>query len=397
MKGLNTSKDAGKPVKLTKLNRTVCVRLLVSSEDSVKLSETHALYRDACNFVVPIVCKNKGSRLWQRFALHKAAYSKIRETFPTLGAQLACNVIRSVSSAYKTELANHPQQLKQPELKAIRFKNPSVHLDKNTITYRDNGTVSLYTLKGRVEVTLAPRDRQLLLLASGKRKESNLVLHCGYGKRLDFWELHITIENEISPVAPAELQTKEVMMGVDVGENNMASASTGKLWKAGNLKHNRDKKQSLRTRLQRNGSRSAKQHLRKASRRERRHVAHVNHVVSREIVNEAKAKDKKLIIPEDLTHIRERIKANLRVRTRLHRWPFRELQQMIVYKAVSEGMEVMFVDPHYTSQTCDRCGKLGARKKHRFRCSCGYRAHADLNASRNLLGLGYQLMSQGLQ
>ena len=397
MKGLNTSKDAGKPVKLTKLNRTVCVRLLVSSEDSVKSSETHALYRDACNFVVPIVCKNKGSRLWQRFALHKAAYSKIREKFPAQGAQLACNVIRSVSSAYKTELANHPQQLKQPELKAIRFKNPSVHLDKNTITYRDNGTVSLYTLKGRVEVTLAPGDRQLLLLAFGKRKESNLVLHCGYGKRPDFWELHITIENEIPPVAPAELQTKEVMMGVDVGENNMASASTGKLWKAGNLKHNRDKKQSLRTRLQRNGSRSAKQHLRKASRRERRHVAHVNHVVSREIVNEAKAKDKKLILLEDLTHIRERIKANLRVRTRLHRWPFRELQQMIVYKAVSEGMEVMFVDPHYTSQTCDRCGKLGARKKHRFRCSCGYRAHADLNASRNLLGLGYQLMSQGLQ
>ena len=179
----------------------------------------------------------------------------------------------------------------------------------------------------------------------------------------------------------------------------MAAASTGKLWKAGKLKHNRDRKQSLRARLQRKGSRSAKQHLQKASRRERRHVAHVNHVVSREIVNEAKDKNKnkKLIILEDLTHIRDRIKANLRVRARLHRWPFRELQQMIVYKAVQEGMEVMFVDPRYTSQTCARCGKIGARKKHRFQCSFGYRAHADLNASRNLLGLGYQLMSQGLQ
>ena len=126
-------------------------------------------------------------------------------------------------------------------------------------------------------------------------------------------------------------------------------------------------------------------------------MAHVNHVVSREIVNEAKGKNKKLIILEDLTHIRDRIKANLRVRARLHRWPFRELQQMIVYKAVQEGMEVMFVDPHYTSQTCAHCGKIGVRKKHRFQCSCGYRAHADLNASRNLLGLGYRLMSQGLQ
>ena len=396
MKGLNTSKDAGKLVKSSKLNRTACVRLVVNPEDSVKLLETHALYRDACNFVVPFVCKNKESRLWQRFALHKAVYSKIHETFPALGAQLACNVIRSVSSAYKTELANHPQQLQQSELKTIRFKNPSVHLDKNTITYRDNNTVSLYTLKGRVGAVLALGNHQLLLLASGKRKESNLVLHRGYGKRPDFWELHITVENEVQPVSPLELQTKEVMMGVDVGENNMAAASTGKLWKAGKLKHNRDRKQSLRTRLQRNGSRSARQPLRKASRRERRHVAHVNHVVSREIVNEAKSKNKKLIILEDLTHIRDRIKAKLRVRARLHRWPFRELQQMIVYKAVQEGMEVMFVDPHYTSQTCAHCGKIGVRKKHRFQCSCGYRAHADLNASRNLLGLGYLLMSQGL-
>ena len=70
---------------------------------------------------------------------------------------------------------------------------------------------------------------------------------------------------------------------------------------------------------------------------------------------------------------------------------------MTVYKAVQEGIEVMFVDSHYTSHTCTRCGKLGDRKKHRFQCSCIYRAHAGLNASRNLLGLGYQLMSQGLQ
>ena len=70
-------------------------------------------------------------------------------------------------------------------------------------------------------------------------------------------------------------------------------------------------------------------------------MAHVNHVVSREIVNEAKDKNKKLIILEDLTHIRDRIKTNLRVRARLHRWPFRELQQMIVYKAVQEATKLL--------------------------------------------------------
>ena len=57
----------------------------------------------------------------------------------------------------------------------------------------------------------------------------------------------------------------------------------------------------------------------------------------------------------------------------------------------------MYVDPRYTSQTCSACSQLGKRTKHRFVClHCGLRAHSDLNASRNLQGLGYQLIAQGL-
>ena len=50
----------------------------------------------------------------------------------------------------------------------------------------------------------------------------------------------------------------------------------------------------------------------------------------------------------------------------------------------------MYVDPRYTSQTCSACSQLGKRTKHRFVCP------SDLNASRNLQGLGYQLIVQGL-
>ncbi|MDR3770115.1 MAG: transposase [Sutterella sp.] len=94
--------------------------------------------------------------------------------------------------------------------------------------------------------------------------------------------------------------------------------------------------------------------------------------------------------------MRDRIKAGLRVRTRLHRWPFRELQEMIVHKAAREGIEVVFVDPRYTSQTCSKCKALGKRRKHRFVCSnCGNRAYADVNSACNLRDLGYQWITQG--
>jgi transposase len=87
---------------------------------------------------------------------------------------------------------------------------------------------------------------------------------------------------------------------------------------------------------------------------------------------------------EDLTHIRDRIQAGLRVRTRLHRWAFRQLQAFVQYKGEAAGLKVEFVAPAFTSQTCNACGRLGKRVKHCFTCSCGNLAHSDVNASRNI-------------
>ena len=73
-------------------------------------------------------------------------------------------------------------------------------------------------------------------------------------------------------------------MGVDVGENNAAALSTGRIFKAGKMKDDRDKYLSSRARFQRNGSRSARQALRKASGREQRHVEQINDEISKSII-----------------------------------------------------------------------------------------------------------------
>ncbi|MGR6034310.1 MAG: zinc ribbon domain-containing protein [Candidatus Nitrosoglobus sp.] len=57
------------------------------------------------------------------------------------------------------------------------------------------------------------------------------------------------------------------------------------------------------------------------------------------------------------------------------------------YKAESADLQVVFVNPAYSSQTCSVCGCLGSRVKHKFSCSCGHVAHADWNASQNLAAL----------
>ena len=401
-KGLNTSADGVRRVEGSgKCVRTACVRLeLLDPVAHEKLAATQRLYAQVCNFVVPTVAADRTKRLWQRFTLHHAVYDKIKAKFPDLGSQYACNVIRSVSAAYKTELAKHPAQLKSEDkkLKTLVFRHPSVHVDKNTLTFFPDGTVSISTISGRIRARLCPGPFQKELLASGKRKECNLVLHPRRGRKEAFWELHIAVESQgCSGEEHLKNLKADEIMGIDVGENNIAAVSTGRIWKAGALKDKRDRYMSQRKRLQRNGSQSARQHLKKASGRERRHVTHVNNVVSKEIVQEAAKRGIKLIALEDLTHIRDHIKAGKRIRSRLHRWSFRELQEMIVYKAAAAGIRCVFLDPRYTSQTCSQCGAPGKRHKHGFRCSqCGHLAHSDLNASRNLQGLCRQLSAQGL-
>ncbi len=63
------------------------------------------------------------------------------------------------------------------------------------------------------------------------------------------------------------------------------------------------------------------------------------------------------------------------------------LYGMIRYKAASAGGRVMSVEPRNTSTDCSECGgrEPGARRKERYRCSCGAELDADHNAARNVL------------
>lgn len=60
----------------------------------------------------------------------------------------------------------------------------------------------------------------------------------------------------------------------------------------------------------------------------------------------------------------------------------------VEYKSEAAGLRVVYANPAYTSQTCSGCGSLGTRHRHRFSCSnCGFLAHSDGNAARNLAGI----------
>jgi len=352
--------------------RTASIALFVTPEQSSALTALRTAYAGACNRLVPTVREH---RLWNRVGLHRRAYHDLRRATP-LGSQMCCNAIFTVCKAFKAQ-KELGRIRKDAQVPAIEFDRASVHFDKRTYALKGDA-VSLYTLEGRISVCLRPGEHQRRILASGRAKEAELIFRKGR------WFFNLVVEStDVQQVASGPV------MGVDVGENNLAATSTGKVFGGERLRHQRDEHLALRRRLQSNGSQSAKHRLRQVSGKEMRRVKHVNHETSKAIVEEAIRLGMSQIVMEDLTHIRDRIKAGKRVRARLHRWAFRQLQTFVRYKAQAAGIAVKYVKPAYTSQTCAACGSLGQRAKHRFVCDqCGLRAHADLNASRNLARIG---------
>ncbi len=209
--------------------------------------------------------------------------------------------------------------------------------------------------------------------SQGITKEGELI--CKKGR----WYFNLVLD---LPDPPLQESTK--LLGVDLGENNVYATSSGTMFSGGKIRHERDQFLGKRRALQSNGSQSARQLLKKISGKEERRMKHVNHKLSKEIIQEAIEQKAGVIVLEELTNIRKRFKAGKRMRTRLHRWGFRQLQMFIQYKAEAKGLSVLYVNPAYSSQICSVCGCLGVRERHLFKCLCGNQQHADWNASRNL-------------
>lgn len=83
-------------------------------------------------------------------------------------------------------------------------------------------------------------------------------------------------------------------------------------------------------------------------------------------------------------------------------WSFYQLRQFLEYKCIKEGVDLVLVNPRYTSQTCHKClhihpvaGK-SYRNGKKFSCgNCGWTGDADFNGSKNIELLGVSVNHPG--
>jgi len=210
----------------------------------------------------------------------------------------------------------------------------------------------------------------------------------------------IEIDSEycfVSVTVPEEPQYNvEGWLGVDrntTGHCVVASCTkTNKVMFLGKKsQHIHEKYKNIRKKLQRL---SKLKKLTAIKRRESRIQTDLNHKLSRKLVNYAK-QNKCGIKLEELEGIRKRINQAKSFKYSLNSWAYYQLQTFTEYKSKLAGVPIIYVAPHYTSQLCHKCSRLGIRNGKSFKCPhCGYTSHADSNASWNIAYRNEKLLAE---
>ena len=336
---------------------SIKAKLVVSAQARQELKFAMEEFNRACNTLSELSFQRD---LHRQYDIHHQGYRLMRQE-TVLPSQHVINAIAKVSAAYTRDSDKWHQ-----------FKpHSSLRYDDKSMTLRpDFQTVSLTVCpKGRISGQLQMSARMRKQLQRGEPGSAELVYRKG-----NFY-LHISIT-----IPAPEVTQPQGSLGVDLGFNRVAVTSDNKFHTAKSIRHRKSGYKRTRQSLQANGSKSAKRALKRVSGREMRFVADTNHCVSKQIVADAKANSQRIVL-EDLNGIRETSKAKC-----VHDWSFAELQEMISYKAAGAGVEVVFVSPRYTSQTCSRCLHLGVRpNQSSFECrDCGYQINADLNGAKSV-------------
>jgi putative transposase len=368
---------------------TVSCKLEVSPSQVEKLDAVLCAFASCCEYVN----KNTDLKLTNQIAVQSLIYKEARD-YSGLSAQMTIHAIRRVCANRKTaKQQNRPVQ---------GFAPTSATYDARTFTFKEKDwAVSLTMLKGREKFPLHIGNYQRHLLTGRNPKSAVLV------KRKDgTYYLQIQLESE--PPIP---EKTDKVLGVDLGRTDIAVTSAGEKFSGKKITQVRDKYARVRASLQRKASkgtrstrRRARQVLQRLGGRERRFQTQVNHTVSYQLIQHAKNTNQTIAL-EDLTGIRERTNQPPRSKTERRRsnsWAFFVLRQFLVYKAIKFGVNLVFVDPRYTSKTCHKCLHIhpvkneSYRSGKRFRCGhCGWCGDADENGAKNISSLGLLLNQPG--
>src|SRR3990167_11072984 len=288
-----------------------------------EIINTIKAYTKGLNLCIDIAWQNKISN---NIKLHPFAYATLRYTLPS---QLAVACIKQACG-----------MVKKAKSKPI-VKRTSVRYNFQRSANLKNDILVLRLLNKRQEFKLNIPECYKEYF-SWKISESLLRMD---NKGRAFFLF--TFSKEVDAINNI---TQNIVLGIDLGVNNLAVTSDSRFYNSAKVKQIKRKFKFIRAKLQAKGTQSARRLLRKISGKEKRFMAWVNHNISKEIVSSF---DGNKIVMENLKGIRKQRRGK-RMNYWISNWSFCQLQNFIKYKAEREGIVVERVKPNYTSQICHR-------------------------------------------
>jgi IS605 OrfB family transposase len=368
---------------------TIACKINPTPEQVAKIEATLQSFADACNYINEVV----QPKITHNVTIQNQVYGDVRERFG-LASNLAIRAINRVSANRKTA-----KRMGKPVRK---FLPTSADYDARIFSFREKDwSVSLTLVGGRERLLVDVGSYQKGKLSGFRPTSATLVKH-----QNGTYSVNIQVKSD----APSPLKADDVI-GVDLGRTDIAVTSDGESFSGKQITQIRDKHSKVRASLQKKASegtrstrRRARQILQRLSGKERRFQSWINHKVSKHIVGKVKQSGCSIAI-EDLTGIRERTNQQPRNNTERRRsnsWAFYQLRMFLDYKALGAGVEVIKVNPAYTSQTCHKClhihpvkGK-SYRSGKTFNCGhCHWKGDADFNGANVIKLLGASVNSPG--
>lgn len=316
---------------------------------------------------------NTNGKTLRKFDYNKYLTGKHPEVF----SQVKQNVSDRVHKAFQ----NFFRRVKDPSCKKKGF--PRFKSRINSITYPQMG-FKFISQKRLMVSKIGNIPIVLYRIPKGKFKTMTIKVN-----RAGQWFAIFACEVEIKSVN----HQSDKKVGIDVGLEYFSTLSDGKTIE--NPRHLVKAEKRLR-RLQRNLCRKKKgsNNRRKARRRVAKHHVKVQnqrndflHKTSAMI-----AKNYSFIAVEDL-NVKGMVK-NHHLAKHISDASWDRFIQMLFYKAVASGGQLVKVNPRNTSKTCSKCGTAVDMPLHKrqFKCpECGLVLHRDHNSAINILNVGQGL------
>lgn len=333
-------------------------------------------------------------------------YKDVRKMFPDLSSRMMSAIVNKSKLKWQSDVKDifYAQTKSLPTFR----KTFPIILDNQAYQFSKDdqlGYMVLATLKSgmvpkedrRVSFVLNTKKLKssqkgildAILSMEYKRGEATL----GWNDRKRKWFINITYE----PSKREVVLESERIVGVDFGINNAffcAVSDNHKRLQADGweIEQFRKRIRKRRISIQRQGKFSGRKGKGRATmldpvlklgEKERRFRDSRYHHFSKAIVAFAVANNAGTIQIEDLSTL----KTTKQRSPLLKDWALSDLQAKLKYKADEYGINIVEVNPQYTSQRCYSCGYIDSdnRKGEKFVCkSCGNTENADYNAAKNL-------------